>query len=523
MGAQLCSWRLLDGRVELERRELFERLAAKGAMIARLASDSRRCAAGVAYFAYPGEISDGRRYISQAIGRGAAAVVWEADGFAWRDEWQVPNASVSGLKAQAGFLAHEFYGRPSESLWVCGVTGTNGKTSCSQWLAALLGDCGASTGVIGTLGSGFPGALSGEDNTTPDALELHRRLADFVRDGARCVAMEVSSHGLVQGRVNGVAFDCALFTNLSHDHLDYHRSLEAYAEAKSRLFDAPGLAAAVLNLDDVLGVRLAQRLSARGVRTIGYCLSQAAVAPGSVTEYIAAREIRIAGDSSEAVLASSWGETEARINQAGRFNVANALGVLGCLVAYGIPFSEAAARLATLPALPGRMQRIGGAGQPLVVVDYAHTPDALEKVLQALRPVAATRGGRLAVVFGAGGDRDPAKRPLMGAAASRHADRVVLTSDNPRSEDPVAIIEAVRAGVTAPHEVEPDRGTAIRRAVREAQAEDVILVAGKGHENYQEIAGRRLPFSDAESARRALGLGEGGEEAPPESAPGQAG
>lgn len=491
-------------------------------MIERLAADSRRCAPGVAFFAYPGESSDGRRYISEAIGRGAAAVIWEADRFAWRDEWHVPNASVRGLKAQAGFLAHEFYGRPSESLWLCGVTGTNGKTSCSQWLAALLGECGAKTAVIGTLGSGFPGALCGETNTTPDALELHRRLADFMREGARCVAMEVSSHGLVQGRVNGVAFDCALFTNLSHDHLDYHGSLEAYAEAKSRLFDAPGLAAAVLNLDDVLGVRLAQRLSGRGVRTIGYCLSQAAVAPGSVTEYIAAREIRIAGDASEAVLVSSWGETEARINQAGRFNVANALGVLGCLVAYGVPFGEAAARLGALPALPGRMQRIGGAGQPLVVVDYAHTPDALEKVLQALRPVATSRGGRLAVVFGAGGDRDPGKRPLMGAAASRHADRIVLTSDNPRSEDPLAIIEAVRAGVTAPHAVEADRETAIRGAVREALAEDVILVAGKGHEAFQEIAGSRLPFSDAAVARSALGPGEGAGEAPRNSAPGEA-
>jgi len=473
-------------------------------MIERLVADSRRCVPGVAVFAYPGESSDGRRYIAQAIERGAAAVLWESTDFAWHDDWRVPNAGVSGLKVQAGNLAHEFYGRPSESLWVCGVTGTNGKTSCSQWLAALLGKCGAKTGVIGTLGSGFPGALSEEVNTTPDALELHRRLAGFRREGARGVAMEVSSHGLVQGRVNGVVFDCALFTNLSHDHLDYHGTLAAYAAAKSRLFDAPGLAAAVLNLDDVLGVRLAQRLSGRGVCTIGYCLSEAAVAPGSVTEYIAARVIRIAGDVSEAVLGSSWGDAQVRINQPGRFNVANALGVLGCLLAYGIPFRDAAALLANLPGLPGRMQRIGGDDRPLVVVDYAHTPDALEKVLQALRPVAAARGGRLAVVFGAGGDRDPAKRALMGAAASRHADRVVLTSDNPRSEDPLAIIEAIRAGVTAPYVIEPDRSAAIERTVRETQAADVILIAGKGHETVQEISGRQLPFSDAVVAAAAL-------------------
>ena len=191
-------------------------------MIERLAADSLRCAPGVAFFAYPGESSDGRRYIAPAIERGAAAVLWEADGFVWHDEWRVPNIGVSGLKQQAGILAHEFYGRPSGSLWVCGVTGTNGKTSCSQWLAALLKESGVKAGVIGTLGSGFPGALCEETNTTPDALELHRRLGEFKRDGARCVVMEVSSHGLVQGRVNGVVFDCALFTNLSHDHLDYH-------------------------------------------------------------------------------------------------------------------------------------------------------------------------------------------------------------------------------------------------------------------------------------------------------------
>ncbi len=473
-------------------------------MIERLVADSRRCAPGVAFFAYPGESADGRRFIGQAIERGAAAVLWEAEDFAWRAEWHVPNAAVSGLKAQAGILAHEFYGRPSQALWVCGVTGTNGKTSCSQWLAAALGTSGARCAVIGTLGSGFPGSLVEEAHTTPDALELHRRLAELKREGARGVAMEVSSHGLVQGRVNGVAFDCALFTNLSHDHLDYHGSLEAYAEAKSRLFDAPGLAAAVLNLDDVLGVRLAQRLAGRGVRTIGYCLSEAALAPGSVAEFIAAREVRSSGEASEAALASSWGEAEARIPHAGRFNVANALGVAACLVAYGVAFRDAVGLLGSLPALPGRMQRIGGAGRPLVVVDYAHTPDALEKVLLALRPLAAARGGTLTAVFGAGGNRDPAKRAPMGAAVSRHADRVVITSDNPRSEDPLAIIEAVRKGVTVPCAVEPDRGAAIARALREASDRDVILLAGKGHETMQEIAGERLAFSDAAVASAAL-------------------
>ena len=473
-------------------------------MIERLTADSRRCAPGAAFFAYPGEAADGRRYIADAIGRGAAAVLWEAEGFAWHPAWRVPNVGVAGLKLQAGELAHEFYGRPSEPLWVCGVTGTNGKTSCTQWLAALLGAHGAKTGVIGTLGSGFPGALTEFANTTPDALELHRMLRDMLHADARAVAMEVSSHGLVQGRVNGVAFDCALFTNLSHDHLDYHGSMEEYAASKARLFDAPGLGAAVLNLDDVLGVQLARRLQARGVRTIGYSLSEAAVAPGSVNEHLAAREIRPQGDSMRVALTSSWGEAHCVIDQVGRFNVANALGVLGCLVAYGVDFGAAAELLGRLPAVPGRMQRLGGAGEPLVVVDYAHTPDALDKVLQALRPVASARGGSLIAVFGAGGDRDPAKRPVMGEVASRLADRIVLTSDNPRGEDPLAIVAAVRAGVRVAHQVEPDRARAIERAILEAAANDVVLLAGKGHETYQEIAGRRAPFSDLAEARAAL-------------------
>jgi UDP-N-acetylmuramoyl-L-alanyl-D-glutamate--2,6-diaminopimelate ligase len=473
--------------------DLFRQLAAQGAMIERLSSDSRRCAPGVAFLAYPGEAADGRAHIGDAIARGAAAVLWEHENFSWRDEWRVPNVPVRELKQQAGALAHEFYGRPSESLWVCGVTGTNGKTSCSQWIAALLSRRGTKTGVIGTLGSGFPGALAPLPNTTPDALELHRTLREMVSSGAKAVAMEVSSHGLVQGRVNGVRFACALFTNLSHDHLDYHRSMAAYAQAKARLFDAPGLATAVLNLDDALGVELARRLAGR-VRTIGYSLGSG---PFGVDEYIAA--LGVAGSQIE--IESSWGRAKAQTSQLGRFNVSNALGVLGGLVANGISLDEGAALLATLPPVAGRMQAIGE--EPLVVIDYAHTPDALQNVLQALRPAAAARGGRLAVVFGAGGDRDATKRPLMGAIAARLADRVLVTSDNPRSEDPFAIIEAIRRG--APDcEVEPDRARAIERMISESGKKDVVLIAGKGHETYQEIAGRRLHFSDEEHARAAL-------------------
>ncbi|MGD9953349.1 MAG: UDP-N-acetylmuramoyl-L-alanyl-D-glutamate--2,6-diaminopimelate ligase [Burkholderiales bacterium] len=474
----------------------FAELARQGAMIERLAADSRRAAPGVAFFAYPGERTDGRRFIPAAIAQGAAAVLWEAEGFAWREEWRVPNVAVPRLRDRAGALAHAFYGRPSEALWTCGVTGTNGKTTCSQWIAAALEAAGVKCGVIGTLGAGFPGALESAANTTPDALELHRALAAMRAQGAAAVAMEVSSHGLEQGRVGGVVFDCAVFTNLSHDHLDYHGTMDAYAAAKARLFEAEGLGCAVLNLDDVFGAQLAERAAARGVRVIGYSL----VSAPATHEHLFAAAL---GDG-RVRIASSWGEAESPLGALGRFNVSNALAVVGALVARGMDFREAVRRLAALPEVPGRMQRLGGEGAPLVVVDYAHTPDALAQVLAALRPVAEARGGRLVAVFGAGGDRDRAKRAPMGEAAARLADRVVLTSDNPRSEDPLAILREIAAGVQGACELEPDRARAIEAAIASAGAVDVVLLAGKGHEATQEIAGRKLPFSDAALARAAL-------------------
>ena len=439
-------------------------------MIESLSSDSRRCAPGVAFLAYPGEAADGRAYIPDALQRGASAVLWEKENFRWRTEWRAPNVAVDGLRQQAGVLAHRLYGRPSESLWVCGVTGTNGKTSCSQWLAALL----EKAAVIGTLGAGFPGALSAAANTTPDALETQLLLKAFLNQGARAVAMEVSSHGLVQGRVNGVRFACALFTNLTHDHLDYHGSMAAYGEAKASLFEMPGLETAVLNLDDAFGVELARRLEGK-IRTIGYSLQ--------------ARDVRV----DQAIVA----DASLRIPALGRFNASNALGVLGCLVAKGIPLAQGKKLLERLPPVPGRMQAIGE--EPLVVIDYAHTPDALQNVLDALRPVASARGGRLAVVFGAGGDRDPTKRPRMGEIAARLADRVLVTSDNPRSEDPLKIIAAI--GLP---DSEPDRARAIERMILSSGKNDVVLIAGKGHETTQEIAGRRMHFSDEEQAKKAL-------------------
>ena len=310
--------------------------------------------------------------------------------------------------------------------------------------------------------------------------------------------MEVSSHGLVQGRVNGVAFDCALFTNLSHDHLDYHGSMEAYAEAKARLFETPGLQAAVLNLDDVArrAPGAAARCAAGARRSATAWRLSAAPVTG---EYLAATAI----DGASLRIDSSWGRASASVTQLGRFNLSNALGVLGCLLAYGVPFDEGVALLAQLPNVPGRMQRVGD--EPLVVVDYAHTPDALEKVLHALRPVAEARGGRLVAVFGAGGDRDPAKRSVMGAVAARLADRVLITSDNPRSEDPLAIIAAIRRGAGPAAEVEADRRRAIEQAVAGAAPSDVILDRRQGaRELPRKSRGRREPFSDEAVARAAL-------------------
>ncbi len=488
----------------MDGREALEKLARDGAMIARLASDSRRCAIGTAFFAWPGERGDGRAHVADAIGRGASAVLWEAKDWAWQDSWRVPNVPVVDLRERAGEIAAAFHGDPSAAMWVCGITGTNGKTSCSQWLAAALSAHGERAGVIGTLGSGIVGApLAGVLNTTPDPLEIQRILADLKASGARAAAMEVSSHGLAQSRVNGVRFRCALYTNLSHDHLDYHGSMQAYAEAKARLFATPGLETAVLNLDDAFGVRLAQRLQGTGVRTIGYSLAQSAIAPGSVDEFVAAATLEYRAGGMELGIVSNRGEASVELLQVGRFNAANALGVLGCLLARGLDFHAAAALLAALPPVPGRMQRLGGEGRPLVVIDYAHTPDAIEKVLQALRPVAAANG-RLHIVFGAGGDRDASKRSLMGSIASRLADRVVLTSDNPRSEDPAAILAAIRHGVGTEHLVEPDRANAIAVAIAAAQAGDVVLIAGKGHEEYQEAGGQRSPFSDTAQAKKAL-------------------
>ena len=486
---------------------ILESLRKTGVRVNGLGTDSRTIAPGEIFLAYPGARTDGRRHIGAAIGRGAAAVLWEETGFEWDAAWRVPNFPVDDLRGLAGPLAHEVYQRPSEHLWMIGVTGTNGKTSCSHWIGQALTGAGRKTGVIGTLGSGFAdveGDLEPDPNTTPDAVLLHRKLAGFLRDGAEAAAMEVSSIGLDQRRVEAVRFDIALFTNLSRDHLEYHGDLESYARAKMMLFRTPGLRHAVLNLDDALGVRIAQSLQDSPVQRIGYSLTRGAGRRGGLERHLEAHDISLTDRGIAFALVSSWGDARIESAMIGRFNVANLLGVLGVLLASGMTLDTAARTLGTLRPVPGRMQRFGGGDKPLVVVDYAHSPDALDKVLTAVAGMARERGGRLLCVFGCGGERDHGKRPLMGEAASRHADFVVVTSDNPRGEDPAEIIGEILPGVRAAHVVEPDRRAAIRVAVARSGPGDVIVVAGKGHEPYQEVAGVRLPFSDAAEVRAAL-------------------
>jgi UDP-N-acetylmuramoyl-L-alanyl-D-glutamate--2,6-diaminopimelate ligase len=492
--------------VNKEARRILSELRQLGVAPQGFAADSRALRRGEVFLAYPGERADGRRFIGEAAARGAAAVVWERAGFEWPAGVRLPNLAVDRLKQLAGPLGHEIYARPSEKLWVVGVTGTNGKTSCSQWIAQALSHSGRKCAVIGTLGLGFPDRLEEDPNTTPDALVLQRALKRFLDGGAKAVAMEASSIGLDQGRLEGVRFACAVFTNLSRDHLDYHGDMERYAQAKMRLFCMDGLAHAVLNLDDPLGVRIAHSLERSGIERIGYSLTAGAAATSGLERWLEARGIVVSDAGVKFTLASDSGSAQIASPLIGRFNVANLLGTIGVLIASGETLADAANAAERFEPPAGRMQRLGGGERPLVVIDYAHTPDALDKALNALRPVAAARNGKLVCVFGCGGDRDRGKRPLMGAAASRHADYIVVTSDNPRSESPSAIIDEILPGISIQHAVEVDRGVAIEAAISRARAGDVVLIAGKGHEPYQEIDGVRVPFSDLEEARRALAV-----------------
>ncbi len=475
-----------------------------------LCTDSRRVRAGDGFIAWPGAASDARRYVPEVLARGAAAclVEWqgvEAFGF---DDARV--AACTTLKASSGPIAAAYFNEPSEQLAVLAVTGTNGKTSTAWWLAQALSNLKQTSpipcGLIGTLGLGrvpSPGAAADCDSivatglTTPDPVLLQQTLRQFVDSGLQACAIEASSIGLAEQRLAGTRIHTAIFTNFTQDHLDYHGSMADYWLAKVALFQWPGLAAAVVNIDDPKGATLALELAGQGLAlwTVS-CTGPARLLAQEIEQ-----------DAQGLSFTVREGDAQHRLSTRliGQYNVANLLGVMATLRALGVPLAEVVATCASLSPVPGRMQCLSAPGQPLAVVDYAHTPDALAKALQALRPLARARGGRLWCLFGCGGDRDTSKRPLMGAMAAAHADQVVLTSDNPRSESPQAILAQILPALNGfvGIVVEPDRALAIARALAMAAPQDVVLIAGKGHEDYQEVAGQRLPFSDAAQVRAA--------------------
>ena len=496
---------------------------------ASLTGDTRRLVPGDVFFAYvlgnDRLATDGRPHIAQAIAAGAGAIVYEADSFSWTHGDAVPHLAVQNLHQIAGPVAAGWHGIPVRGLKVTGFTGTNGKTSCSQWLARLMQGAGTPCAVIGTLGTGFPDALRLTGFTTPDAIQLQASLASLHDGGARAIAMEVSSHGLEQDRVAGTHFAVAVLTNLTQDHLDYHGTMQEYEAAKAKLFAWDGLRTAVINRDDGMGQRLLSGKTVSAPQVIEYGIEGKAGPTRKGAQWLRASGVRATGTGTTFHLDSSFGAAEVSTPMIGEFNVSNLLAVLGAALANGVAWDAALAGLRALTPVEGRMELFGGHtthgahgthgahaahgvyDAPLAVVDYAHTPDALAKTLQALRPVALARNGRLWCVFGCGGDRDPIKRPLMGGVAERLADEVILTSDNPRSEDPLDILEQIADGIQDRSRTRliEDRAAAILYAIKHAGPADVVLVAGKGHEATQEIQGRKRPFSDREHVRLTLG------------------
>ncbi|WP_409269466.1 UDP-N-acetylmuramoyl-L-alanyl-D-glutamate--2,6-diaminopimelate ligase [Massilia sp. BHUDP2] len=477
----------------------------------RLVSDSRRVAQGDVFFAYPGEASDGRSYIAAALAAGAAAVVYEEDGYSWDAAHDIAHLGVAKLKKNLGPIAHGVLQHPDAGMFTVGVTGTNGKTSCAVWTGQALARLGETAAVIGTLGVGIvkKGAepqFDATGYTTPDAVLLAQTLGELRAQDVGALAIEVSSIGLVQERAAGMHFDVAIFTNLTRDHLDFHGTMEDYEAAKLKLFEWEGLKHAVVNLDDPAGLRLVAHLRTNfpALPVTGYTLASEAEQPAiDGVAILRASNMRSRHAGTDFTVDSPAGTAVVKTRLVGHFNVSNALAVLGALLAKGVSLKSAVDAVEALAPAPGRMQQIGGQDAPMVVIDYAHTPDALEKTLQALRQVADERGGQLWCVFGCGGDRDPGKRPQMGAVAQA-ADHILVTSDNPRSEEPVSIIAQVVAGIEKEYQAVEDRATAILLAVKNAGKQDVILLAGKGHEPYQEIKGKKLPFSDADHASLAL-------------------
>ncbi len=472
--------------------------------VADLTLDSRQVRKGAAFLACRGRTHHGLDFARAAVEAGARAVLWEpAPGV---NAPQLPASvlvvAVPELSTQAGFIADRFFGAPSARLAITGITGTNGKTTCAWLLAAALNVSGRSCAYLGTLGAGLPGKIVSGTHTTPDAVSLHRELAQLRDAGALAVAMEVSSHALDQQRCAGVRFQVAVFTNLSRDHLDYHGDLKNYAAAKSTLFEWPTLGARVINVDDPLGLELAARAAPGALLIVtGRRTDPTQRVPGA--RYIRALRSAHQPRGLEIVLDTSWGPAVLSSSLIGDFNVDNLLTVLGVLLANGIALEQACSLLASCPAPPGRMQVLGGGALPLGIVDYAHTPDALDNALRAARAHCA---GRLLCVFGCGGERDRGKRALMGQVAESLADELYITDDNPRGEDPKRIVADILGGLRHPElaHVEHDRAASIATALRTAGVGDVVLVAGKGHEDYQLAGGTRRAFSDLAQLRAAL-------------------
>ncbi|MEY4763106.1 MAG: hypothetical protein RLZZ200_2962 [Pseudomonadota bacterium] len=480
---------------------LLQGLATPGrdAALSDITLDSREVREGSVFLACRGARHHGLDFAREVADRGARAILWEQEGGRRPPDLRsdIIVVPVPDLRDRASLLAARFFGDPSRQLSVTGVTGTNGKTTTAWLLAQALGAGGRRAAYLGTLGSAFEGGLSPGEYTTPDAVGVQRRLASFRAQGADCVSMEVSSHALDQRRVAEVRFDAAVFTNLTRDHLDYHGSMERYGAAKSLLFESAGLKTCVVNADDAFGAGLLARLS-------GACAVATSSAvdfvPTSGRAFLQARGITAAAGGTQFQLVSSFGDARVESRLVGRFNVDNLLGVLGVLLGSGQSLASAVACAVQAEAPPGRLQTFGGDTLPLVVVDYAHTPDALSKALEVLRGHCT---GRLSCVFGCGGERDRGKRPEMGRAAAARADSLYVTDDNPRGEDASAIVQDILQGAPTARVIH-DRAAAIDEAVAVAGPGDVVLVAGKGHEEYQLVGGEKRPFSDAATVRAAL-------------------
>lgn len=473
-------------------------------LITGLCQDSRQLKPGNLFFAYPGVKWDGRDFIKDAIAKGAAAILLEASDTWGLSTSSIPIIPIVNLTSSLGLIAARFYGNPSQQLSLVGITGTNGKTSCTHFLAQCLQQQGQPCGVMGTLGNGIYPHLNAGLLTTPDAIELQQCLAEFLAQKVNTVAMEVSSHRLAQQRLNGTTFAIAAFTNLSRDHLDYHRSMAEYARAKRSLFSLPGVQHVVLNVDDVYGQQWLSELVGQ-LPVTAYAITKPQVRLTSVP-YVTVKRYECNQYGLQAEIATPWGDLHIENpSLIGRFNLSNLLLLIIVLKLLGFSLSDIANAVAGIKAVPGRMEFFYTADKPLVVVDYAHTPDALQQVLQALRSHCQ---GNLYCVFGCGGDRDKGKRALMATVAEQYADYLVMTNDNPRDEDPEQIIQAMQCGLSGmkPVYVEQDRRLAIRFAVQKAKVGDIVVIAGKGHEAYQLMAGVKYPFSDAKEVRSLLDL-----------------